>query len=235
MKDWQFEDYVQYINDPKVFVNPVKDIIMFDNPVIEVLSKTPWWVIPIAYTPLEMLFSYNMYKGIQEGEISVYSSFLYVIAGLIVWSLGEYLLHRFFFHGEDTWMKYVPFNRFLWTFHFTIHGIHHAFPSDRYRLVMPPVVGHIIFYIVFYLPITTIFKPAIAHSIFMGMAIMYQVYDLGHYYVHHNNPSEGSYFKMMKTYHMQHHYKFGTIGFGVSSKFWDVVFNTEILSEKKEN
>jgi sterol desaturase/sphingolipid hydroxylase (fatty acid hydroxylase superfamily) len=27
---------------------------------------------------------------------------------------------------------------------------------------------------------------------------------------------------------MQHHFKFGTIGFGVSSKFWDIVFGTEI-------
>ena len=32
----------------------------------------------------------------------------------------------------------------------------------------------------------------------------------------------------MKLYHMQHHYKFGTIGFGVSSKFWDVIFRTDI-------
>jgi sterol desaturase/sphingolipid hydroxylase (fatty acid hydroxylase superfamily) len=28
---------------------------------------------------------------------------------------------------------------------------------------------------------------------------------------------------------MQHHYKYGTIGFGVSNKFWDVVFDTQIM------
>jgi 4-hydroxysphinganine ceramide fatty acyl 2-hydroxylase len=27
---------------------------------------------------------------------------------------------------------------------------------------------------------------------------------------------------------MQHHYKNGDIGYGVSSKFWDYVFGTEI-------
>jgi len=34
---------------------------------------------------------------------------------------------------------------------------------------------------------------------------------------------------------MQHHYKFGTIGFGVSSKFWDVVFGSDIKMDAKEN
>jgi len=37
-----------------------------------------------------------------------------------------------------------------------------------------------------------------------------------------------AYFKDMKLYHMQHHYKFGQIAFGVSMKFWDIVFNTAI-------
>jgi 4-hydroxysphinganine ceramide fatty acyl 2-hydroxylase len=28
-----------------------------------------------------------------------------------------------------------------------IHGIHHAFPMDRYRLVMPPAPGFAIIYL----------------------------------------------------------------------------------------
>ena len=35
----------------------------------------------------------------------------------------------------------------------------------------------------------------------------------------------------MKLNHMQHHYKWGMIGFGVSSNFWDYVYDTAI--EKK--
>jgi len=59
-----------------------------------------------------------------------------------------------------------------------------------------------------------------------------------HYFFHHFNAKDGSFFKMMKTYHLQHHYKFGTIGYGVSSKIWDVVFDTEIVagtSSSKQN
>ena len=36
----------------------------------------------------------------------------------------------------------------------------------------------------------------------------------------------------MKSYHMQHHYKNGTVGFGVSSKLWDVAFGTELTKDK---
>jgi len=45
------------------------------------------------------------------------------------------------------------------------------------------------------------------------------LYDEMHYFMHHSSPQAG-YNKDMKMYHMQHHYKFGTIGFGVSNKFW---------------
>ena len=53
---------------------------------------------------------------------------MWVMYGLLVWTLAEYLIHRFLFHGEDTWMKYFFFNKYVYTFHFLVHGIHHAFP-----------------------------------------------------------------------------------------------------------
>lgn len=35
----------------------------------------------------------------------------------------------------------------------------------------------------------------------------------------------------MKKEHMQHHYKNGTVGFGVTNKFWDTVFDTRVTEE----
>ena len=67
-----------------------------------------------------------------------------VLAGFLVWTLAEYLLHRFVFHGEDNWLAYVPENRFIFTGHFWIHGLLHSFPSDRLRLVFPPIPGYMI-------------------------------------------------------------------------------------------
>jgi len=58
----------------------------------------------------------------------------------------EYTLHRFLFHGEDYWMCYLPESKYIYTMHFMMHGIHHSFPQDRYRLLFPPLLGNILYY-----------------------------------------------------------------------------------------
>jgi 4-hydroxysphinganine ceramide fatty acyl 2-hydroxylase len=198
---------------------------MFDNPILENGSKTPWWIIPIAYLPIEYYF------------ISHFSEPLAINLAIILlsigfWSLSEYLLHRFVFHGEDYWMRYMPHTGFMFAFHFTIHGIHHCFPMDRYRLVFPPVPGHITLYLFFYIPAMNLMPQSIAYPFLIGNLIGYQMYDLLHYSFHHFDAADGSMIKRQKIYHLQHHYKFGTTGFGVSSKLWDVVFDTKIEAGK---
>ena len=47
-------------------------------------------------------------------------------------------------------------------------------------------------------------------------------------YSHHGKPW-GSYLKAVKSYHLDHHYKNAHLGYGVSSKFWDLVFHTELI------
>jgi 4-hydroxysphinganine ceramide fatty acyl 2-hydroxylase len=49
----------------------------------------------------------------------------------------EYFLHRFLFHSEDKWLPGSKGN-FPIVAHFMFHGIHHAFPMDKLRLVFPP-------------------------------------------------------------------------------------------------
>lgn len=56
MHDWTLEEYSQYINEPKHLVNPTRDLIMFDTWILEQGSKTPWWIIPFAYIPIEYYF-----------------------------------------------------------------------------------------------------------------------------------------------------------------------------------
>jgi len=100
--------------------------------------------------------------------------------------------------------------------------------------VFPPVPGYLLAYTILYLPFSFIIPQGIFYNIVMGVMIGYQIYDEMHYFMHHSNPKPG-YLKTVKMYHMQHHYKFGSIGFGISSKFWDIVFLTEIKTEKRLN
>jgi dihydroceramide fatty acyl 2-hydroxylase len=59
---------------------------------------------------------------------------LAVLAGIFGWTFAEYTLHRFVFHfrARRPWQERVIF---------LFHGIHHAQPQSKTRLVMPPVVS----------------------------------------------------------------------------------------------
>ncbi|MET0731041.1 MAG: sterol desaturase family protein, partial [Solirubrobacterales bacterium] len=63
-----------------------------------------------------------------QGALEIIGLFL---AGLLIWSLSEYWLHRKVFH----WDPDHPIGHRL---HFIIHGVHHDHPNDKMRLVMPP-------------------------------------------------------------------------------------------------
>lgn len=135
--DWDFDTYSEWINEPKILTNPVRDVILFHNRILEVLTMSPWWGVPLAWSiPLYICAC----KTALVENPAVFNILL-VVAGFVWWTFMEYTLHRFFFHAEDNWMCYVPKTRMLYAFHFLVHGIHHAFPSDRYRLVFPPIPG----------------------------------------------------------------------------------------------
>ena len=76
-------------------------------------------------------------------------------------------------------------------------------------------------------PIVALLPESISPAFLAGIIVGYIAYDMIHYFIHHSTPSEG-YWKGVKVYHLQHHYKNGTSGYGVSQKFWDLVFDTEL-------
>jgi dihydroceramide fatty acyl 2-hydroxylase len=142
---------------------------------------------------------------------------LLTLAGVLIWTLTEYWLHRLVFHWE-------PDNAFGRRMHFIIHGIHHDHPNDKLRLVMPPAVA-IPLAILFFLAFTAIFGTPHAYPIFGGFIAGYLYYDYTHYYVHHFVP-RSDLGKRLREQHMRHHFQDHRYGYGVSSPLWDVVFRT---------
>ncbi|KAG8966717.1 fatty acid alpha-hydroxylase, partial [Tulasnella sp. 427] len=94
---------------------------------------------------------------------------------------------------------------------------------DRLRLVMPPVLFFTLSF-----PFTRLayilFPTAMANGIIAGSFAFYVLYDCMHYALHHTKLPQ--YLADMKKYHLAHHYKNFELGFGVTSKVWDYVFNT---------
>ncbi len=148
------------------------------------------------------------------------------LAGLFIWTLAEYTLHRFLFH-------YKPRTPRQERIFFMFHGIHHAQPQVKTRLVMPLPVslpGLVVFYGSFYLILAVLLQaPQWVAPLMSGFIIGYLAYDLTHYATHHF-PMRAGYAKYIKRYHMQHHYKDADTRFGVSSPIWDWVFGTRGLA-----
>ncbi|KII91632.1 hypothetical protein PLICRDRAFT_51769 [Plicaturopsis crispa FD-325 SS-3] len=150
-----------------------------------------------------------------------YKTMACFFTGNLLWTILEYTLHRFLFH-VDAWLPDRPV--FL-TLHFMLHGIHHYLPMDRLRLVMPPVLFGAL-----QTPFTrfahAVLPPAVANGIISGIFTFYVMYDCMHYALHHT--ALPAYMKEMKKHHLAHHYKNFELGFGVTSRIWDIVFNTLI-------
>ena len=113
-------------------------------------------------------------------------SLLYMLAGfsigLFLWSLSEYLLHRFVFH-------YKPKNAWQERVTFLFHGIHHVQPQCKTRLVMPPIVSvplAFVFYGLFTLVVGQLLNaPQWVAPLFAGFIVGYVCYDMIHYATHH--------------------------------------------------
>lgn len=41
-KDWDFDEYLHWVNQPKHIDDVNEGILMFDTPILESLSKQPW-------------------------------------------------------------------------------------------------------------------------------------------------------------------------------------------------
>ncbi len=78
-------------------------------------------------------------------------------------------------------------------------------PFDEGRLVFPPVAA-MVFALPFYIFFIHALPLGIAQGLFGGGLLGYLIYDMTHYYLHHGQPSKGSYFHMLKQYHVQHHF-----------------------------
>jgi len=153
------------------------------------------------------------------GALSVPLGF---VMGLFLWTLAEYTLHRFVFH-------FRPRNSWQERLSFLIHGVHHAQPKCKTRLVMPPAVSiplALSFYGLFWLVLDVAMgAPHWLAPTFAGFVAGYLAYDLIHYTTHHIRLRKGI-GKALVRHHMQHHGKMWNKHYGVSSPLWDLVFGT---------
>lgn len=187
---------------------------MFENDFLEKFSRihpaTPF----VVWIPVLLAFLFRSYS---RHVLPISTIALTFVGGIVLWTFAEYVLHRWIFHwtNETAWGRRI---------HFLLHGVHHDFPNDKDRLVMPLLTSvplALIFYGLFYLTVGNV----LAEPLFAGFALGYLAYDGTHYAVHHFKQTSrvGKY---VKRHHMLHHHMDHDGGFGVSTPLWDVIFRT---------
>lgn len=131
-----------------------------------------------------------------------------VAAGLAIWSLIEYAMHRLVFHGIE------PFQR--------MHGEHHRRPQ---ALIATPTVLSLTMITVFvWLPATLLGGFWLGCGATLGVIVGYFAYGVIHHAVHHWR-SRSVWMRQRKRLHAIHH-RFPHYNYGVTMSLWDRIFHT---------
>jgi sterol desaturase/sphingolipid hydroxylase (fatty acid hydroxylase superfamily) len=193
---------------------------MFESDFLERFSRIHPATVFTVWIPVTAFF---LGRAVLRHDLALLTIAGAFAGGVFTWTLAEYVLHRWVFH----WTNDTPWGKRI---HFLLHGVHHDFPNDKDRLVMP-LLTSVPLAVLFY----TLFHVTLGHSLgdpfFAGFTLGYMFYDGTHYFVHHFAP-KSRWGKLLRRHHMTHHFADHDGGFGVSSPLWDYVFQT--LPAKKK-
>jgi sterol desaturase/sphingolipid hydroxylase (fatty acid hydroxylase superfamily) len=187
---------------------------MFESNFMEFFSHSHPLIPLVLYLPV---VGFMLYLSFWQKNLSIFPVAGLFVIGLLIWTLLEYIIHRYVFH-------YRAPTRWAQRLHFIVHGSHHDYPNDVTRTSTPPVISipiAILFYVICALTFGRFAPP-----VFAGLGIGYIFYETIHYAAHHF-VMKGGMWRWVKQNHLQHHYSDDHAGYGVSSPLWDHVFGTK--------
>ena len=139
----------------------------------------------------------------------------FYVAGVVAWTLIEYLLHRAVFHHAPILSR--------------IHELHHDFPQD---LIGTPGWASVpIGLILFAGPLCAVFGFDLGVAATAGLVTGYLWYVFVHYASHHWRPRRNSYLYRARLRHARHHHLSHSGNFGVTTGLWDHVFGTALKTQ----
>jgi sterol desaturase/sphingolipid hydroxylase (fatty acid hydroxylase superfamily) len=133
---------------------------------------------------------------------------LAALAGLAVWSLVEYAMHRLLFHGVE------PFQR--------LHDEHHRRPNAL--IATPTAVSLAMIAGLFWLPASLLAGRWVGAAATLGLTAGYLVYGVLHHALHHWRV-RSVWMLNCKRMHAIHHHA-PRRNFGVTMPWWDWVFRS---------
>jgi len=134
------------------------------------------------------------------------------IAGLIAWTLIEYMLHRVLFHHAPVLSQ--------------IHDRHHHSPHDL--IGTPAWASAVVGLVAVAAPCWVALGFDLGTAATAGLVTGYLWYVFVHYATHHWQPRRGSYLYRARLRHARHHHLSHSGNFGVTTALWDYVFGTAL-------
>ena len=185
---------------------------LFKNPILEWLSHTHFAVPVIFYycvAATAFIFATQVPVNL------IHAVWLFPI-GIILFTLVEYSIHRFVFHFNAKTERQLELQ-------YHMHGVHHEYPRDKSRLVMPMAMSLVISTGFFFL-----FRSLTGNYgllLFSGFSAGYSSYLLIHYAVHALKPPK-NFLRFYWKHHSLHHYSSVNTAYSVSFPLWDYLFGT---------
>lgn len=146
------------------------------------------------------------------------------VAGVPVWTLVEYLFHRYVLHGRFP-KREGRLGRFLHDRLDPLHWEHHERPFDG--LHISGQLSDLLPVFALAAPVSWLFPVYTAPALLAGVVQCYVAEEWVHHSVHFYE-FRNRYFQYLQRYHRYHHSREGMEqGYGLTSGVWDWIFRTQ--------
>lgn len=117
--------YLQQVHQPRHLSQSAR---LFGPWYLEIFTRTSWYVVPIVWLPIATaLFMRAIQQHLDLGTelgFALGKTMGCFLVGNLIWTILEYVLHRFLFHIDG----YLPDRPIFLMLHFLLHGVHHYLP-----------------------------------------------------------------------------------------------------------
>jgi sterol desaturase/sphingolipid hydroxylase (fatty acid hydroxylase superfamily) len=174
------------------------------------MSKLGYFSEFLIFPPLVLVATLLAFRSLTPPQPAMWA--IVYGAGLVGWTLAEYLLHRVLFHHAPILSQ--------------IHERHHHSPMDL--IGTPAWASSLIGLMAVAIPswIALGFDSGTAAT--AGLVTGYLWYVFVHYATHHWRLRRGSYLYRARLRHARHHHLSQSGNFGVTTSAWDYVFGTTL-------
>src|SRR5258707_15246684 len=107
--------------------NKNETVRMFESDFMEFFTRVHPVTPLVLYLPV---IGYMLYVSLWQRRLSMLAVAVLFLLCVLIWTPLEYLIHPYIFH-------YEPKTRLGQPLHYIIHGVHHDYPNDARRPLIP--------------------------------------------------------------------------------------------------